>query len=489
MIATETQRREQPLCEEQSREISASELLCGSPYVAYPYAYPHKTAYRPLMPRRWLGDVWQQEDRRRLFLYLHVPFCEYRCGFCNLFTLAQPEASLTLRYLHAVRRQAEAVRAALGETCFARLAIGGGTPTFLSVDELESAFSILKHILACEPQHIPVSIEASPATVTADKLALLRAFGVDRLSLGVQSFAERDAKAMGRPQRSDEVETALTLIRAAGFPILNIDLIYGGEGQTVDSWLATVARAVEQRAEEIYLYPLYVRPLTGLGRLSRDWDDQRLNLYRRGRELLLAHDYEQVSMRMFRAAPGGEVGLQPANAKAAADIRASGQAGGLPYQGNHAADAGPVYCCQEDGMIGVGCGARSYTRVLHYSREYAVSSRGVRSVLADYLDCPAADFQFADYGFVLDDDEQRRRWAILSLLQVEGLDGEQYERWFSRDVLDDFPQLADLAARGLAELTPKNVRLTPEGLERSDAIGPWLYSSRVRQLMHGYCWR
>src|SRR5262249_56367696 len=121
----------------------------------------------------------------------------------------------------------------VGEMHFARRAIGGGTPTFLSVDELEAAFSILNNVLGCEPQQIPVSIEASPATVTAEKLALLRAFGVDRLSLGVQSFAERDARAMGRPQRSDEGETALTLIRQARFPILNIDLISGGEVQTV----------------------------------------------------------------------------------------------------------------------------------------------------------------------------------------------------------------------------------------------------------------
>jgi oxygen-independent coproporphyrinogen-3 oxidase len=475
MIAVETLRLGQSLGDEQSREISSSELLRGSPYVAYSYAYPHKTAYRPLLPRRSLRDVWEQEDLRRLFLYLHVPFCEYRCGFCNLFTLAQPEASLTMRYLDSVRRQAEAVRESLGEMQFAHLAIGGGTPTFLSVEELEAAFLILRDTLGCEPKHIPVSVEASPATVTAEKLALLRAFGVDRLSLGVQSFAERDARAMGRPQRPKDVETALRFIRAAGFPIVNIDLIYGGEGQTVDSWLATVAQAIQHGAKEIYLYPLYIRPLTGLGRLSRDWDDQRLNLYRHGRELLLARGYEQVSMRMFRATPTGE-------------IRAEGQAG-LCGHVNGAGDGGPVYCCQEDGMIGLGCGARSYTRALHYSREYAVSSGGVQSVLGDYLNCPTTDFQFAHYGFVLDDDEQRRRWAILSLLQVEGLDREQYERRFSRDALDEFPQLADLVAQGLAALTPQNVQLTPRGLERSDTIGPWLYSRRVRQLMHDYCWR
>ena len=69
-------------------------LLDGSPYVAYVYSYPHKTSYRPIAPARSLTHVWSNERRDSLFLYLHVPFCEYRCGFCNLFTLSQPAAEV-----------------------------------------------------------------------------------------------------------------------------------------------------------------------------------------------------------------------------------------------------------------------------------------------------------------------------------------------------------------------------------------------------------
>ena len=82
-------------------------------YAGYTYAYPHKTAYRPLPPRP-LKEVWAEEDRSRLFLYVHVPFCEMRCGFCNLFTLAHPPRSLVVAYLDALARQAETVAAALG---------------------------------------------------------------------------------------------------------------------------------------------------------------------------------------------------------------------------------------------------------------------------------------------------------------------------------------------------------------------------------------
>lgn len=430
-------------------------VLAGSPYVAYSYAYPHKTAYRPLPNPFPLRDVWQHEPQQSLFLYLHVPFCEYRCGFCNLFTQSQPEESLTGRYLAALAREASAIQDALNKPQFVRMAIGGGTPTFLSLDELDQLFRMVES-LGIIPGANPVSCEASPATITGEKLALLRERGVDRLSLGIQSFNEQDSHAMGRPQSRREVQRALSLLRDADFPTVNLDLIYGGRSQTRDSWLETIDEAVAFGPEEIYIYPLYVRPLTGLAS-GRSWDDWRLSLFRAGRERLLERGYRQVSLRMFCR------------------------------DGAHTAE--PVYCCQDDGMIGLGCGARSYTRSLHYSREYAVKSSAVAGILADYVRRSETDFAQVEYGFNLNNDEQRRRLLILSLLQVSGIDRQHYARRFSIDVLDDFPQLLGLVARDLAALDDDRLQLTPQGLEWSDAIGPWLYSPAVSLRMEEYAWR
>jgi oxygen-independent coproporphyrinogen-3 oxidase len=436
------------------------QVLHGSPFVAYSYAYPHKTAYRALAEPLSLADAWRDERKDSLFLYMHVPFCEYRCGFCNLFTLSQPEQSLTGRYLAALRREAAANGAALVRPQFTRLAIGGGTPTFLSVDELQELFRLAEELLDVKPQTIPVSCEASPATLTAEKLSLLRECGVDRLSLGIQSFDERDARALGRPQTLAVVRQALSLVRDANFPTVNLDLIYGGSSQTRTTWLATVDEAIAFGPQEIYLYPLYVRPLTGLAKTARgtsvDWDEQRLALYRAGRERLLESGYRQVSLRMFQRGTG---------------------------------NVGPAYCCQDDGMIGLGCGARSYTRGLHYSREYAVSSASVAGILASYLRRRERDFTQVEYGFELDGDEQRRRMLILSLLQADGLQREHYTRRFQCDVFDDFPQLFGLIEHGLAQVDGQRVQLTSSGLERSDAIGPWLYSATVRRRTEEYAWR
>lgn len=430
------------------------ELLAGSPYQGYAYAYPHKTAYRRLPEPVPLRRLWAEERRDALFLYLHVPFCEMRCGFCNLFTRANAGADLVRSYLATLRAEAEQVREALGEASFARMAVGGGTPTFLDAADLECLFDLAES-LGAAPGRIPVSVETSPATAERDKLEVLRARGVTRISLGVQSFVEAEAHAAGRPQKTVEVTAALDRIRTAGFATLNVDLIYGLPGQTPESWLWSVREALRWSPEELYLYPLYVRPLTGLGKSARNWDDLRLTCYRAARDLLLAEGYEQVSMRMFRAprAPDG---------------------------------AGPVYCCQDDGMVGLGCGARSYTRGLHYSREFAVGAQGVRAILASYAARRPDDFAAADYGFRLDGAEQRRRYVLQSLLQADGLDLTAYRRRFTTEALDDVPELGALEPAGLASCSDNCLSLTQAGLERSDVIGPWLYSARVRSLMEGF---
>ncbi|HEY3227580.1 MAG TPA: STM4012 family radical SAM protein [Roseiflexaceae bacterium] len=438
-----------------------TELLRGTPYVSYSYAYPHKTAYRQLRGPVPLRELWAAERRDALFLYLHIPFCEMRCGFCNLFTTANPKGNLPAAYLATLRREAQRTAEAIGPARFARLAIGGGTPTYLSAGQLHALFDIAETSLGADPHAIPVSVETSPQTATPDRLRALYKRGADRISIGVQSFVAAETAAVGRALRPADVDRALDAIRACGFPTLNIDLIYGIPGQTARSWLGSLRAALRHAPEEIYLYPLYVRPLTGLGRhgavVADDaaWDAQRLACYRAGRELLLREGYTQTSMRMFRAP--------------------------------HApAQDGPVYCCQEDGMVGLGCGARSYTRGLHYSSEYAVSRTGVRAILADYIGRRDESFDAAHYGIALSPEDQRRRFLIQSILQADGLHLEAYRRRFGTDALDDVPDLLDLEQCGLATITGDQLRLTNAGLERSDTVGPWLYTASVRTLMEAY---
>ncbi|MFD3934314.1 STM4012 family radical SAM protein [Streptomyces sp. NPDC058611] len=443
----------------------------ATPYDSYVYAYPHKTAYRRLAERPGLHGLWADQPKHALSLYLHVPFCEVRCGFCNLFTRIGAPEGLTTAYLDALERQAGAVREALdgtdgGPVRFAAAAFGGGTPTFLTASELERLCDIAEKGAGADLRAVPLSVEASPATTTADRLAVLADRGATRLSLGVQSFVPEEARTAVRPQKRADVEAALSRVRDAGIPVLNIDLIYGIDGQTEDSWRYSLDAALAWRPEELYLYPLYVRPLTALGRRpdgaaepdepAESWDDQRLRLYRAGRDHLLAAGYEQVSMRMFR--------LPGAPAAGADD-----------------------YACQTDGMVGLGCGARSYTSELHYSFDYAVDMREIRTIVDDYVARPRADFARAEYGRWIDADEARRRHLMQSLLQAAGMPVAGYRERFGNDPREDFPaELAAFAARGWLTDDPGLLRLTPEGLAHSDAVGPALFSAEVRAAMAAY---
>ena len=140
-------------------------------------------------------------------------------------------------------------------------------------------------------------------------------------------------------------------------------------------------------------------------------------------------------------------------------------------------------------MLGLGCGARSYTRRLHYSTDYAVSSTAIHEIIADYLHRPDEQFARADYGCEITDPESRRRWVIKSLFRTSGLDRGQYLSAFGADALDDFPQLENLAAQGYFDVTTDRVRPTPLGLEWSDALGPALFSDSVKTLMAGFALR
>ena len=139
-------------------------------------------------------------------------------------------------------------------------------------------------------------------------------------------------------------------------------------------------------------------------------------------------------------------------------------------------------------MIGLGCGARSYTRQLHYADRYAVKPNAVAAIVDEYASRSDAGFRVADYGYELNAEDQRRRYAIISLLQAQGVSRDDYQRMFGGDILLELPEFAELASATLADISDGHIVLTPAGLERSDAIGPWLYSDRVRRRMDQYQW-
>lgn len=441
---------------------AALDTLLAEPYAAYAYAYPHKTAYRPFAAPIPLAEVWHDEPRHALSGYVHIPFCAYRCGFCNLFALGAPRTGMVEDFLAALERQLASVGAilrALGTSGFARFAIGGGTPSFLTAGQFVRLLQAARRSLGVDFAHTPLAIEVAPDSATAERLQVYRDAGATRISMGVQSFVDHELDALARPRQRVQVEQAVAHIRALRFPTLNLDLIYGIDGQSVESFLHSLESALAYAPEELYLYPLYVRALTGLDKARRTRGLLlRRQIYDAACERLAAAGYQQHSMRMFRRADAA-----------------------LPEQ--------PDYRCQDDGMLGFGCGARSYTRTLHYSDAYAVGRRAVADLIAHYARQDARTFAHAHYGVALDPDEQRRRYLLQSLLLWPGLERAAYSARFGSEVLSDFPQLDALVERQLATQDARLFALTPVGMAHADALGPWLTSAAVQARMAAYAAR
>lgn len=353
------------------------------------------------------------------------------------------KGELARRYVETLEAEAAVVGELLGpDTRFVCLAIGGGTPTYLEAPLLERLFAIAARLGAAA---VPTSVETSPATLDEDKLAVLRASRVSRVSIGVQSVFDGETSAVQRRQRMGDVERTLQAL-AGVVPVRNVDLMYGLPQQTAASLVDSIDRVVALQANEIYLYPLYVRPLTILGRRG-PIEDARLILYRAGRARLLELGFRQCSMRMFTRAPGADA-------------------------------CGPAYRCQDDGMLGLGPGARSYTAKVHYASPFAVGQHAIRDGIAAWLDRPPEAYRVASHGIRLGVEEQRRRYLILSLLDRALLRAE-YATRFGADPLEHFPELVQVVDCGLATLGPEDLRLTELGVERADVLGHWLQSGAV----------
>lgn len=441
----------------ESDEQRLLDYLSGKPYLHYVYSYPHKTSYRDFEMPISLAEAWHEENKQALFLYLHIPFCEMRCGYCNLFTTTNPEDDLVSRYLKALDIQIQTTAEFLGDDFhFEQLAFGGGTPTYLNPEQLQTCFDLLSRHLGVN--QLPASVEVSPATADTERLAVLAEAGVGRISMGVESFDQADLKALGRPQTPKSVATALQAIRDSGIERLNIDLIYGSANQSPASWLYSVDQALDWQPEEIFIYPLYVRPLTGLGRKAqREQEDERLQAYFSARGRLLAAGYRQSSMRMFTRADAPEP------------------------KGR--------YRCQEDGMIGLGAGARSYTQSLHYSSHYAVGKPHIKRIIEDYANTTAAEFATASYGIELELADKKRRYLLLSLLQTSGFALADYTEQFGTQLLDDAPQLSLLVKHNLAVISDEHIQLNETGIAYSDLIGSWLFTPTIRERMQGWIWK
>ncbi len=235
-----------------------------------------------------------------LGLYLHIPFCQSLCSYCN-FNRGLFDAELKARYVSALRQEIEEAgdgRAA--DTVF----FGGGTPSLLEPTEVRELLTACCDAFDLAPD-AEVTLETNPETVTPERMAGFRAAGVNRISFGVQSFDDDELNRLERVHSASRAVEAVSVARAAGFDNVSLDLMLWLPGQSPASWLRTIGRAVELEPEHLSMYLLELYPNAPLKeamaraqagdpvRWAQAAEDQAADMYLEGLALADSAGYHQ----------------------------------------------------------------------------------------------------------------------------------------------------------------------------------------------------
>lgn len=239
-----------------SRAAVVEQTEVGSYFVA---TYPPFSVWSPEAVGRDAKPALDSpaDATRPLGLYLHIPFCRKRCHFCYFRVYTDKNAQEVGQYLDALSHEWELYgqhRAIAGRP-LNFVYFGGGTPSFLSTQQLEG---LVKRLTAVAPwNHAEeITFECEPGTLAAGKLSAIRRLGVTRLSLGVESFDDRILELNGRAHRSAEIGDAYRAARSFDFPQINIDLIAGMLGETDENWHRSVQRTLELEPDSVTIYQM-----------------------------------------------------------------------------------------------------------------------------------------------------------------------------------------------------------------------------------------
>jgi oxygen-independent coproporphyrinogen-3 oxidase len=366
-------------------------------------------------------------------LYLHVPFCRTRCHFCA-FTLQIHREDRVERYLRALGEEMRlhADQRSLAGRRLDTVYFGGGTPTTLSSAQLRDILRQIRDRFGVA-ETAEISVEAHPDTVTEESLRTLAEAGVNRISFGAQSMNDDELLQIGRRTSGDRTRNAVALARAAGFANINLDLIYGVPGQTLDGWLATLDAVLSLDPAHMSCYALTVEEKTRLHIDVRRGDAA-------GPDPVLQNEMEDAAAR--RLAGAGFTRYEISNYA----------------RPGHACRHNLLYWQGHD-YLGLGPGAQSYLDGRRFGNVESVDDYD-RSLEQGRL--PIAESE------LLSAEQRLRERIIFGLRLIEGVD---------RELLRHEPpdrtwrqMLEQLTRRGLLEERAGRIRLTDEGRRFADSV-------------------
>ncbi|WP_411347561.1 radical SAM family heme chaperone HemW [Paenibacillus sp. WLX2291] len=362
-------------------------------------------------------------------IYVHIPFCTNKCFYCDFNSYVLKDQPV-MDYLRALDREMEYTVQQTPPGVIDTIFVGGGTPTVLKNDEMEYFLQSLRRHFPNWSEDIEFTMEANPGTTDADKLAIMKAGGVNRVSFGVQAFQNELLTGIGRIHNTDDVYRSLENARKVGLNNLSIDLMFGLPNQTLDMLSYSVDRALELDLPHYSIYSLKVEENTLFhtlfqkNQLPLPDEESELNMYLLLMDKMKQAGYEQYEISNF-AKPG--------------------------YGSRH----NMTYWRNED-YYGLGAGAHGY---VHGKRH--INIKGVNP----YNDAAATRLPRLDASEI-DRDEAMEDYMMVGLRMLEGVSKERFARQFNGEQLDDVfrVQLDKLLKNDLLQPTEDGYRLSEKGL-------------------------
>ncbi len=236
-------------------------------------------------------------------LYIHIPFCRAKCGYCDFASAPGAAGEIDL-FLEALSREASAYAGLAGK--FTTLYLGGGTPSLLSPAQLEKLFSVISGLTGPIRRLAESTFEANPESLDAEKAACLKKAGVNRISLGLQASQDRLLKRLGRVAMSGDFLKAFGLLRAAGFDNISADLMCGLPGQTRKDFAESIEWLLKLKPEHVSFYALEVHdgtPFSADG--VKEEPEESAGMYEEGAASLILAGLNRYEISNF-ARPGRE---------------------------------------------------------------------------------------------------------------------------------------------------------------------------------------
>lgn len=363
-------------------------------------------------------------------LYVHVPFCSRKCFYCD-FNSYSLDKSAVEAYLTALDREIGLYQERLADSgvVFDTLFIGGGTPTALSGKDLSS---LIRRLLTAFPfkEGAEVTCEANPGSTNSDKFAAMREAGVNRLSIGVQSFDDALLLLLGRQHTAEEAIESFQEARRAGFDNINLDLMFALPGQSFEQWEKSVRQALALGPEHLSCYSLIIEEGTPFGeahsrgKLSLPGEDAEYAMFAWLIDTLQAAGYEHYEVSNFAAA-------------------------------GRRSEHNQIYW-RNGSWLGLGSGAHGYWQGRRYANLRLPSDYCERLALGEL---PIESTHSVSVDEAMDDT------MIFGLRLLEGVSSTNFHRRFGVDLFGVYTdQLDRLEGLGLLEVTPERVRLTRQGL-------------------------